>query len=349
MKIGETIRKYRKQANLTQEQLADYLGVTAPAVNKWENGASLPDISLVAPIARVFGIHTDELLSYKETLTDEEIARIGEEFSKRLMEGDYEALFAWTMKQITDYPNCEKLQAMLLPGLDSFRGILGAEHPAQYDEAIEKAYLRLLGSQDPEMRRMAAYFLFYAYLNREAYDRAEEMLTYVSRWDTEHQKMQALLCVRKGEEAKAWEIYERMILDGYGTIDHAFMGIYSLAHTQGNREHCAFIIEKQEQIARTLEIGKYQEVCLRFLQSVEEKEKETALELLETMIEGLSDLDGFYHSRLYAHLASNDKSKENSGFTEFMFRQGLSKDEGLDFLKDDPRFCKIMGQEVQKD
>ena len=77
MKIGETIRKYRKQANLTQEQLADYLGVTAPAVNKWENGASLPDISLVAPIARVFGIHTDELLSYKETLTDEEIDRIG--------------------------------------------------------------------------------------------------------------------------------------------------------------------------------------------------------------------------------------------------------------------------------
>lgn len=38
MKIHEIIRKYRKEACLTQEQVANYLGVTAPAVNKWERG-----------------------------------------------------------------------------------------------------------------------------------------------------------------------------------------------------------------------------------------------------------------------------------------------------------------------
>lgn len=41
MNIGETIRKYRKDRNLTQEEMANRLGVTAPAVNKWENGGSL--------------------------------------------------------------------------------------------------------------------------------------------------------------------------------------------------------------------------------------------------------------------------------------------------------------------
>lgn len=40
MKIGEQIREYRKNAGLTQEQVANYLGVTAPAVNKWERGVS---------------------------------------------------------------------------------------------------------------------------------------------------------------------------------------------------------------------------------------------------------------------------------------------------------------------
>ena len=40
MQIGEVIRKYRKERNLTQEEMARYLGVTAPAVNKWENGVS---------------------------------------------------------------------------------------------------------------------------------------------------------------------------------------------------------------------------------------------------------------------------------------------------------------------
>lgn len=41
MKTGEVIRKYRKQKELTQEEMAARLGVTAPAVNKWENGGSL--------------------------------------------------------------------------------------------------------------------------------------------------------------------------------------------------------------------------------------------------------------------------------------------------------------------
>ena len=41
MQIGETIRKYRKMRDMTQEEMANRLGVTPPAVNKWENGGSL--------------------------------------------------------------------------------------------------------------------------------------------------------------------------------------------------------------------------------------------------------------------------------------------------------------------
>ena len=41
MQIAEVIRTYRKKLNLTQEEMANRLGVSAPAVNKWENGGSL--------------------------------------------------------------------------------------------------------------------------------------------------------------------------------------------------------------------------------------------------------------------------------------------------------------------
>lgn len=41
MQIGEVIRKYRKEKNMTQEEMAERLGVTPPAVNKWEQGGSL--------------------------------------------------------------------------------------------------------------------------------------------------------------------------------------------------------------------------------------------------------------------------------------------------------------------
>ena len=69
MKIAQVIRKYRKEAGLTQEEMAKRLGVTTPAVNKWENGNSYPDIELLAPIARLLHISLDTLLSFKEDLT----------------------------------------------------------------------------------------------------------------------------------------------------------------------------------------------------------------------------------------------------------------------------------------
>ena len=56
MQIGKTIRKYRKEKGITQEEMANRLGVTTPAVNKWEKGTSCPDITLLAPIARLLGI-----------------------------------------------------------------------------------------------------------------------------------------------------------------------------------------------------------------------------------------------------------------------------------------------------
>ena len=56
MDIGVVIKKYRKEAGMTQEEMANRLGVTTPAVNKWENSNSKPDIGLLAPIARLLDI-----------------------------------------------------------------------------------------------------------------------------------------------------------------------------------------------------------------------------------------------------------------------------------------------------
>jgi len=52
MNIGKKIQTLRKSLNLTQEQLANSVGVSIPAVSKWETGTTMPDITLIAPIAR---------------------------------------------------------------------------------------------------------------------------------------------------------------------------------------------------------------------------------------------------------------------------------------------------------
>ena len=61
MKFSQTIAGYRKERTMTQEQLAQELGVTAQAVSKWENALSYPDISLLVPMADLFEVSLDEL------------------------------------------------------------------------------------------------------------------------------------------------------------------------------------------------------------------------------------------------------------------------------------------------
>ncbi len=74
--IGNMIKTLRKKQGITQEQLAERIGVSFQAVSKWENSIAMPDITLVPIIAQYFGVSTDELLSYDSAEKDNEIERI---------------------------------------------------------------------------------------------------------------------------------------------------------------------------------------------------------------------------------------------------------------------------------
>lgn len=63
--IGSKIRTLRQNKNITQAKLAEALAVSAQSVSKWENGLTLPDISMIPAIARYFGITIDDLFGYR--------------------------------------------------------------------------------------------------------------------------------------------------------------------------------------------------------------------------------------------------------------------------------------------
>lgn len=62
MNLGKKINELRKSKNITQDEMAAELGVTAAAVSKWENGYTLPDILMLCALADYFQVTTDELL-----------------------------------------------------------------------------------------------------------------------------------------------------------------------------------------------------------------------------------------------------------------------------------------------
>jgi len=70
-KIGRFIAKLRKQSELTQEQLAEKLGITKNAVSKWERGLGLMDLSLLIPLSDILGVSVTEILNGEKIDNDE--------------------------------------------------------------------------------------------------------------------------------------------------------------------------------------------------------------------------------------------------------------------------------------
>ena len=68
MTIGKRIAFFRKEKGLTQEELAQHMGISPQAVSKWENDQTCPDISALPKLARLFGVTVDELLEGREAL-----------------------------------------------------------------------------------------------------------------------------------------------------------------------------------------------------------------------------------------------------------------------------------------
>lgn len=82
MNIGNNIALLRKQKGITQEELANELGVSAQAVSKWENNSSCPDVSLLTSIADYFGITVDALLRAEEQEIVDETVNKDEQYKK---------------------------------------------------------------------------------------------------------------------------------------------------------------------------------------------------------------------------------------------------------------------------
>ena len=77
-KIGEFISRCRKEKGLTQAQLAETLNVSDKSISRWENGKTMPDLSLYEPLCQALDIQISELL-YARKMTNKEKAFHGEE------------------------------------------------------------------------------------------------------------------------------------------------------------------------------------------------------------------------------------------------------------------------------
>ena len=91
LSIGENIRNYRKKNDLTQEVLADRLGVTYQSVSRWEKGSTYPDLELLPAISEILGITVDELFGMPSIEKEKKAKEVFDELRRECMKKDYDA------------------------------------------------------------------------------------------------------------------------------------------------------------------------------------------------------------------------------------------------------------------
>ncbi len=235
--LGSVIKRLRTEQGVTQDALAEYLGISYQAVSKWETGTTLPDITLLPKLAVFFGVRIDELFSVghedeleridtmlqKETMSDQNYS-----YAKRILDGilkenpkDVEAMKRYAKvyltKTNTDLITAGKMleQAMELAPLDeevyglyrSVRG--GSEYKYHSDNdwfiRVCEPYARKY-PQNIGLYRM----LIEAMVSKKYFDRAEELLAAV-KFAGENKSMKEVflgdIALAKGDVAKAKEIW----------------------------------------------------------------------------------------------------------------------------------------------
>lgn len=109
MMLNDVIRTRRRPLGLTQEGLAERLGVSAPAVNKWEKAIHYPDITLLPALARVLGVDLNTLLSFQEDITEREIGLFLNQVYETAGAEGVAAAFALARDKLREFPNSDLL------------------------------------------------------------------------------------------------------------------------------------------------------------------------------------------------------------------------------------------------
>ncbi len=103
--IGENIKRLRITNGLTQEKLADILGVSPQAISRWEKSTTYPDINMLPSIANYFNVSVDELLGMDEIRNEEQICQIHTKVHEAIEKGLVDVAITELRNALKLYPN----------------------------------------------------------------------------------------------------------------------------------------------------------------------------------------------------------------------------------------------------
>lgn len=337
MGISEVIRNYRKKEDLTQEQVANYLNISAPAVNKWESGISCPDITLLAPLARVLKIDVNTLLAFNKELTDVEVKKLTREVGEMASEEGFQKAFEKASELIKQYPSCDELTYWISVVLRIYLLAPQIEEKDKYERKIITWLELVAGSNKEKTASMAKLELSAMYRAKKEYKKAQELLDKIPEVDVDKKIQQALLFESSGEIDEAYGIYEGILRENAHKTFAALSFIIALLYKEKKFSEAEEYIERAKKVSDVFDLGAYNKYQLDLSLAREKQDKEKAIEMIINMVNEASSMDNSMKSKLYKHIKFNVTNTWDKDKYEKAVKGEFKKDKTLDFVKNDSR------------
>lgn len=348
MKISQIIKERRSAQGLTQEQVAEQLGVSTPAVNKWEKGSCYPDITILPALARLLRVDLNTLLSFKEDLSEQEIGKFTNDLVQIISDEGFDIAFKKGMDKIHEYSTCNKLILTVAMVLEGSMFMFQVENKDYYQKYIDKLYEKVAECNEIELKNQAISMLINKHLQQDEYEKAQEYIDKMPNITYDKKQLQGNLYAKSGELNKASEVFENKLISTTTEIFTILISMMEIALKEERNEDAKYFAQILEKTTALYDLWEYNSHVAYFQLYLSQKDPDNFIVTLRNMVNAMSRKWDSSKSRLYKHI----RTKENEeGVTE-QFRSSFinmlknDKSHELDFVKDNEEFYNIITKVV---
>lgn len=356
LKIGEIIYNLRKQKGITQEKLAQSVGVSTAAVSKWESGNAYPDITLLAPLARLFEVSIDELMNFKEELSNEEIMKLYMEYAKIFEEKSLKEGIEICEEKLKEYPNNLFLKFRIGSLYMMYLSKCGGEEEIK---VMVQKIIELLEisseSNELEVKEASYYLLSSLYSMNDETDKGIEVLKNIPKRQTDPEMMLGNIYLQQKEYEKAMKHVQGAM---YFNLNNLIMGLGSLSIIYGKQDNIngeLEILEVQRNLIRLFELNELfmHNNNLNFAYTYAKiKDKNNLIKYLDGVLDCINKLQitplSLSNSKFFNTVELMEGAISLSFLKENM-KNLLDTDPELEFIREDAEFKSLYNKVIDKE
>lgn len=318
MPMNSVIQEKRKELGLTQEQVAEYLNVSIPAVSRWENGATSPDISLLPPLARLLKIDLNTLFCFQEDMTPQEIGYFCREVGEIAKTEGIAAGFQAAKQKLQEYPHSDTLLHCLTVSLDGLVTMSGLceEEARPYNETLAGWYRRLSASSDCKIKNSADFMRASRLIRDGDYEKAQEILDQMpDREDltgsmADRRILQINLWLCQGETEKARKALQSALLTAVNKVQMLLCKMVDAELAAGSTETAEDIAGRTAQMTALFDLWEYNSCVAPLQVAFAREDADTSISLLRKMLASMLTPRDMSRSPLFSRLANTSDQKQ---------------------------------------